>query len=82
MHKSQSLPCLQVTIGGERSFTFDYAFDIGTHQQKVYDDCVKNLIEGTFEGFNATVLAYGQVCCSFYKDIYPGTLDRGIEIIT
>ncbi|KAL3982081.1 Kinesin motor domain family protein [Acanthocheilonema viteae] len=50
----------QVTIGGERSFTFDYAFDIGTHQQKVYDDCVKNLIEGTFEGFNATVLAYGQ----------------------
>uniref|UniRef100_A0A1I7VVP7 Kinesin-like protein n=1 Tax=Loa loa TaxID=7209 RepID=A0A1I7VVP7_LOALO len=50
----------QVTIGGERSFTFDHAFDIGTHQQKIYDDCVKNLIEGTFEGFNATVLAYGQ----------------------
>nr|CDQ00863.2 BMA-KLP-12, isoform a [Brugia malayi] len=50
----------QITIGGERSFTFDYAFDIGTHQQKIYDDCVKNLIEGTFEGFNATVLAYGQ----------------------
>ncbi|KAM3726385.1 Kinesin-like protein [Dirofilaria immitis] len=50
----------QITIGGERSFTFDYAFDIGTQQQKVYDECVKNLIEGTFEGFNATVLAYGQ----------------------
>lgn len=72
MHKSQLVPCLQVTIGGERSFTFDYAFDIGTHQQKVYDDCVKNLIEGTFEGFNATVLAYGQVCYSFYEDICSG----------
>ncbi|MCP9266058.1 Kinesin-like protein [Dirofilaria immitis] len=51
---------IHITIGGERSFTFDYAFDIGTQQQKVYDECVKNLIEGTFEGFNATVLAYGQ----------------------
>lgn len=73
MHKSQSLSYLQITIGGERSFTFDYVFDIGTHQQKVYDHCVKNLIEGTFEGFNATVLAYGQVCYSFH--------DHEIEVV-
>lgn len=80
LHESQSLFCLQVTIGDERSFTFDYAFEIGTYQQKVYDECVKNLIEGTFEGFNATVLAYGQVCYSFYDDIHPH-LSRLMEII-
>ncbi|VDN33258.1 unnamed protein product, partial [Gongylonema pulchrum] len=51
---------LQIIIGDERSFTFDGAFDIGTRQDALYDKCVKNLVEGTFDGFNATVLAYGQ----------------------
>ncbi|VDK57892.1 unnamed protein product [Anisakis simplex] len=50
----------QITIGDDRSFTYDCVFDQDTHQQLVYDRCVRSLIEGTLEGFNATVLAYGQ----------------------
>ncbi|VDN01661.1 unnamed protein product [Thelazia callipaeda] len=50
----------QINIGGQKNFTFDHAFDSGTQQQKIYDECVKGLVEGTFDGFNATVLAYGQ----------------------
>ena len=30
-------------------------------QEEVYAECVSDLIEGLFEGYNATVLAYGQV---------------------
>uniref|UniRef100_A0A0M3J970 Kinesin-like protein n=1 Tax=Anisakis simplex TaxID=6269 RepID=A0A0M3J970_ANISI len=50
----------KITIGDDRSFTYDCVFDQDTHQQLVYDRCVRSLIEGTLEGFNATVLAYGQ----------------------
>jgi len=28
-------------------------------QGEVYRDCVEDLVEGCFEGYNATVLAYG-----------------------
>lgn len=50
-----------VTIGADRGFTFDHVFDMPTPQMNVYADCVHNLVEGIFDGFNATVLAYGQV---------------------
>uniref|UniRef100_A0A9J2Q873 Kinesin motor domain-containing protein n=1 Tax=Ascaris lumbricoides TaxID=6252 RepID=A0A9J2Q873_ASCLU len=51
----------QVTIGGDRSFTYDFVFDQPTPQSTVYEKCVESLVDGTFGGFNATVLAYGQV---------------------
>jgi DNA repair exonuclease SbcCD ATPase subunit len=35
-------------------------FDIQTHQNAVYDNCIKELVDGCFDGYNATVLAYGQ----------------------
>ncbi|EFP01354.1 CRE-KLP-12 protein [Caenorhabditis remanei] len=50
----------QVTIGGDRSFTYDHVFDMQTEQHVVYESCVEKLVDGLFEGFNATVLAYGQ----------------------
>uniref|UniRef100_A0A915E976 Kinesin-like protein n=1 Tax=Ditylenchus dipsaci TaxID=166011 RepID=A0A915E976_9BILA len=50
----------QVTIGDDRSFTYDYVFDQQTTQPTIYEQCVKELVEGTFDGYNATVLAYGQ----------------------
>ncbi|PIC34309.1 hypothetical protein B9Z55_014003 [Caenorhabditis nigoni] len=50
----------QVTIGGDRSFTYDHVFDMQTEQHVVYEACVEKLVDGLFEGFNATVLAYGQ----------------------
>jgi len=50
----------QAWIGSNKAFTYDYVYDTSSCQEEVYDDTVKGLIEGCFEGFNATVLAYGQ----------------------
>lgn len=51
----------QIRIGENRCFTFDYTFDTDSRQDTIYETCVKELVEGTFDGYNATVLAYGQV---------------------
>lgn len=62
----------QVIIGTERrsllnqksnqqSFTFDSVFDPLAGQDKVYEACSRNLVEKFLFGFNATILAYGQV---------------------
>uniref|UniRef100_A0A8C4NEM0 Kinesin family member 21A n=1 Tax=Eptatretus burgeri TaxID=7764 RepID=A0A8C4NEM0_EPTBU len=50
----------QLILGKDKAFTFDHVFDIARTQSDVYDACVKPLIEGCFEGYNATVFAYGQ----------------------
>lgn len=50
----------QVCLGKDKAFTFDYVFDTNSKQTEVYDNCVRNLVEGCFSGYNATVLAYGQ----------------------
>ncbi|KAI5614435.1 kinesin-like protein KIF21B [Silurus asotus] len=50
----------QVLLGKDKAFTYDFVFDIDVHQQTVYSACVHKLIEGCFEGYNATVFAYGQ----------------------
>ena len=49
-----------MVIGKDRQFAFDKVFDSNTKQQDVFETCVKNLVLGTFLGYNATVLAYGQ----------------------
>lgn len=49
----------QVCLGKD-AFTFDYVFDSDSKQVQIYETCVKNLVEGCFNGYNATVLAYGQ----------------------
>ena len=33
----------------------------GSPSYGLYDDCVAPLVEALFQGYNATVLAYGQV---------------------
>ncbi|KAM6215205.1 kinesin-like protein KIF21A isoform 5-T5 [Rhynchocyon petersi] len=50
----------QVFLGKDKAFTFDYVFDIDSHQEQIYSHCIEKLIEGCFEGYNATVFAYGQ----------------------
>ena len=51
----------QVTLGSDKAFTYDYVFDMGLDQGSVYDTCVHDLVESSLDGYNATVLAYGQV---------------------
>jgi hypothetical protein len=50
--------------GTETTFTFDHVYGPDTSQQSIYDKCVMDLVNSAFEGFNATVLAYGQTVSS------------------
>ncbi|MEQ2179612.1 Kinesin-like protein kif21a, partial [Goodea atripinnis] len=51
----------QVILGKDKAFTFDHVFDMNTQQGTIYTHCTEKLIEGCFEGYNATIFAYGQV---------------------
>ncbi|XP_077296343.1 kinesin-like protein 31E isoform X2 [Arctopsyche grandis] len=50
----------QVTLGQDKSFTFDLVFDTIVQQREVYESCVQGLVYSSLDGYNATVLAYGQ----------------------
>ncbi len=49
-----------VLVGLDRQFSFDRVFGIDSKQEEVFDACARNLVLGSFAGYNATVLAYGQ----------------------
>ncbi|KAG9138577.1 hypothetical protein Leryth_012919 [Lithospermum erythrorhizon] len=50
----------QVQIG-THSFTFDHVYgSSGSPSSGMFEECVAPLVEGLFQGYNATVLAYGQ----------------------
>ncbi|XP_057711705.1 kinesin-like protein KIF21A isoform X2 [Corythoichthys intestinalis] len=50
----------QVVLGKDKAFTYDYVFDMDAQQDAIYSRCTESLIEGCFEGYNATIFAYGQ----------------------
>ncbi len=44
------------------SFTFDRVYgNGGSPSSSMFEECVAPLVDGLFQGYNATVLAYGQV---------------------
>ncbi|KAG4930701.1 hypothetical protein GLYMA_17G169400v4 [Glycine max] len=50
----------QVQIGSH-AFTFDYVYgNGGSPSVEMFEECVAPLVDGLFQGYNATVLAYGQ----------------------
>lgn len=52
---------VQVQIG-THSFTFDHVYgSTGSPSSAMFEECVTPLVDGLFQGYNATVLAYGQV---------------------
>ncbi|KAJ8577309.1 hypothetical protein ON010_g1899 [Phytophthora cinnamomi] len=50
----------QLIVGKDRAFTFDNVLGITSSQTETYRLCVAPLVQGFLEGYNATVLAYGQ----------------------
>lgn len=47
---------------GTHAFTYDFVYgSTGSPSAAIYDDCVAPLVDALFHGYNATVLAYGQV---------------------
>ena len=42
---------------GDKRFQFERVFDETSSQKDVYDTSISSLVEGCFDGFNATVFA-------------------------
>ena len=49
----------RITVG-DKVFTFDGVYGESSTQEEVFNGSISGLVEGCFQGFNATVLAYGQ----------------------
>ncbi|CAG9460902.1 unnamed protein product [Pedinophyceae sp. YPF-701] len=43
-----------------RKFAYDRAYGINSTQRAIYEECVMGMVRAACEGYNATVLAYGQ----------------------
>lgn len=59
--------CITVVAGqpqvqiGTHSFTFDHVYgSTASPSSAIFEECVGPLVDGLFQGYNATVLAYGQ----------------------
>ncbi|KAI9995996.1 hypothetical protein PInf_013174 [Phytophthora infestans] len=50
----------QLIVGKDRAFTFDNVLGVTSSQMETYRLCVAPLVQGFLDGYNATVLAYGQ----------------------
>lgn len=66
----------QVVLGKDKAFTYDYVFDMDTQQETIYNHCTERLIEGCFEGYNATIFAYGQVGQQTLPSVVTGSAPR------
>jgi kinesin family member 3A len=49
----------EVIVGAKR-FTYDHVYNEETSQIDIYNECVHDLVEGCFKGYNGTLFAYGQ----------------------
>ena len=61
-HHGDGPEALQVNEGEKRWFELDAVLDVDSSQQDVYEKsgAYKSITEDLFEGFNCTILAYGQ----------------------
>lgn len=54
-----------------KSFTFDATYNDKTQQKFFYEESCFNVIEGSLEGFNSTIFAYGQTGCGKRSVHFP-----------
>lgn len=52
--------CKNPLLSQNHSFKFDYVYDQNSSQEEVYEHTAKLSVLSSLEGYNATVLAYGQ----------------------
>lgn len=50
----------QIILGQNKNFTFDQVYFMESEQDQIFHGAVQQLIDGSLEGRNATILAYGQ----------------------
>ncbi len=51
----------ELVLNSTRSFRYDHVFATDSRQEDVFSSCALGLIARFIDGYNATVLAYGQV---------------------
>jgi len=64
-----------------KTFNFDYVYAPGSQQRDIYDEVAFPLVESVFQGYNATIFAYGQTGCGkTYTMIgdFDNSSERGI----
>ena len=62
----------QLVLGGEHSYTFDRVLLPESTQEETYHKCASSLVHSTLEGFNATLLAYGQTVSVLVVCVHGG----------
>ncbi|KAG0043772.1 hypothetical protein BGZ83_011056 [Gryganskiella cystojenkinii] len=58
--QQQEQPQQVVVVPLQRHFTFDHIFGTGSSQEEVYQGSVKRMVDKFLEGYNVTIMAYGQ----------------------
>ncbi|KAJ7368028.1 kinesin-like protein [Mycena albidolilacea] len=66
----------------DKRFMFDRVFDNEARQQDVYEATAQPLLQGLFNGYNATVFAYGATGCGKTHTISGTETDPGIIYMT
>ncbi|GLB33540.1 putative TRAFAC class myosin-kinesin ATPase superfamily protein [Lyophyllum shimeji] len=66
----------------DKRFMFDKVFGHEARQQDVYEATAQPLLEGLFNGYNATVFAYGATGCGKTHTISGTETDPGIIYLT
>ncbi|KAG6841315.1 hypothetical protein C0991_012314 [Blastosporella zonata] len=66
----------------DKRFMFDRVFGHEARQHDVYDSTAQPLLKGLFEGYNATVFAYGATGCGKTHTISGTDSDPGIIYMT
>ncbi|KAG0200966.1 hypothetical protein BGX33_010661 [Mortierella sp. NVP41] len=56
----QDAPQQVVVVPLQRHFTFDHIFGTDAAQEEIYQGCVKRMVDKFMEGYNVTIMAYGQ----------------------
>lgn len=75
---------LNRTDSKEEAFTFNYVFGEDDSQIKLYDECVKGMLDNLFKGYNVTILAYGQTGSGktfTMGTAYSGEFDKNVGVI-
>ncbi|KAI9753355.1 MAG: kinesin-like protein Klp5 [Candelina submexicana] len=66
----------------DQTFGFDRVFDENTTQGDVYEATTRNLLDSVFDGYNATVFAYGATGCGKTHTITGTAQQPGIIFMT
>ncbi|KIJ56657.1 hypothetical protein M422DRAFT_22805 [Sphaerobolus stellatus SS14] len=66
----------------DRRFLFDRVFDTDAQQRDVFEETAKPLLDGLFDGYNATVFAYGATGCGKTYTISGTDYDPGLIYLT